>query len=100
MVEQKQNVEDSPYNEIVFYHKKRKEVLMTKGQEVAGDEMARYHHQLNGHESEQTLGDSEGQGSLACYSPWGRRVRHDLVTEQQQTDTPYNLDEPQKHYAK
>ena len=27
------------------------------------------HHQLNGHESEQTLGDSERQGSLACCSP-------------------------------
>ena len=33
----------------------------------------------NGHECEQTLGDSEGQGSLACCSPWNRRVRHDLV---------------------
>ena len=33
--------------------------------------MARQHHLLNGHESEQTLGDSEGQGSLVCYSPWG-----------------------------
>ena len=32
-----------------------------------------WHHQLNGHESEQTWGDSEGQGSLACYSPWGRK---------------------------
>ena len=31
-----------------------------------------------------TPGDSEGQGSLACCSPWGRRVRHDLATEQQQ----------------
>ena len=41
-------------------------------------------HQLNGHEFEQTLGDSEGQGSLACCSPWGRRVRHDLATEKQQ----------------
>ena len=30
-----------------------------------------YHHQLNGHEPEQTPGDSEGQGSLACCSPWG-----------------------------
>ena len=29
------------------------------------------HHQLNGHEFEQTPGDSEGQGSLACCSPWG-----------------------------
>ena len=28
---------------------------------------------LNGHESKQTLGDSEGQGSLACCSPWGRK---------------------------
>ena len=28
-------------------------------------------HQLNGYEFEQTLGDSEGQGSLVCYSPWG-----------------------------
>ena len=34
------------------------------------DEMAGRHHQLNGHESEQTLGDGEGQGSLACCSPW------------------------------
>ena len=31
------------------------------------------HHQLNGCESEQTLGDSEGQASLACCSPWGHK---------------------------
>ena len=30
-------------------------------------------HGLNGHEFEQTLGDGEGQGSLACCSPWGRK---------------------------
>ena len=30
----------------------------------------------------QTLGDSEEQGGLACCSPWGHRVRHDLATEQ------------------
>ena len=35
------------------------------------DKMVGWHHQLNGHEFEQTLGDSEGQGSLACCSPWG-----------------------------
>ena len=29
------------------------------------------HHRLNGHESEQAPGDGEGQGSLACCSPWG-----------------------------
>ena len=33
-------------------------------------EMVRQHHQLNGHEFEQTLGDSEAQGSLARCSPW------------------------------
>ena len=32
--------------------------------------MVRYHHQLNGHEFEQTLGDSEGQESLENCSPW------------------------------
>ena len=50
------------------------------------DEMVGWHHQLNGHEFEQTQtqGDGEGQGSLACYSPWGRQIRHDLATEQQQ----------------
>ena len=36
-------------------------------------EMVRWHHQLNGYEFEQTLGDSEGQGSLACCSPWGHK---------------------------
>ena len=35
------------------------------------DEMVGWHHQVNGHESEQALGDNEGQGSLAGYSPWG-----------------------------
>ena len=45
-----------------------------RGQEEKGmteDEMVGWHHRLNGQESEQTLGDSEGQGSLACCSPWG-----------------------------
>ena len=37
------------------------------------DEMVGWHHGLGGHESEQALGDGEGQGSLACCSPWGRR---------------------------
>ena len=37
------------------------------------EEMVGWHHQLNGHEFEQTQGDSKGQGSLACCSPWGRK---------------------------
>ena len=36
------------------------------------DEMVGWHHQLNGHEFEQAPGDGDGQGSLACCSPWGR----------------------------
>ena len=35
------------------------------------DEMTGWHHQLSGHEFEQILGDSEGQGRLVCCSPWG-----------------------------
>ena len=35
------------------------------------DKMIGWHHGLSGHESEQTLGDSEGQGRLSCCSPWG-----------------------------
>ena len=48
---------------------------------AAEDEMVRQHHQLNRHESEQTLGDSEGQWSLACCSPWGHK----------ELDTTYRL---------
>ena len=35
--------------------------------------MVGWHHRLNGHEFKQTLGDGEGQGSLACCCPWGRK---------------------------
>ena len=35
--------------------------------------MVREHHQLNGYEFEQTLGDNGGQRSLACCSLWGRK---------------------------
>ena len=44
------------------------------GQEEKGateDKMVRWHHWLNAHEFNQTPRDSEGQGSLACCSPWG-----------------------------
>ena len=35
------------------------------------NEMVGWHHWTNGYEFEQTSGDSDGQGSLACCSPWG-----------------------------
>ena len=46
------------------------------GQEEKGtteDEMVGWHHWLNGHELAQAPGDGEGQGSLACSSPWGHK---------------------------
>ena len=46
--------------------------------------MVRQHHRLNEHEFEQTPGDSEGQGSLQCCSPWGHKESD--TTEQQQND--------------
>ena len=43
------------------------------------------HPQLNQHEFEQSLGNSEQQPSLVCCSTWGsQRLRHDCATEQQQ----------------
>ena len=53
----------------------------SKEKGVAEDEMVRQHHQLSGQESEQTLGDSEGQRSLACCSSRGCK-ESDLGTEQ------------------
>ena len=50
------------------------------------DEMVRWHHRLNGHEVEQTLGESEGQGDPACCISWGHRVGHALATERRQRD--------------
>ena len=47
------------------------------------DEIVGWQHQLSGHGFEQTLGDGEGQGSLAGYSPEGCRVGHDWATKQQ-----------------
>ena len=38
--------------------------------------MVGWHHRLHGQDFEQTLGDGEGQGSLACRSPWGRKESH------------------------
>ena len=45
------------------------------------DEMARWHHQLDGHDFEQAPGVGDGQGSLACWSPWGCRVGHFWATK-------------------
>ena len=59
------------------------ERLKAEGGEGDNDEIVGWHHQFNGCEFGQTLGDGEGQGSLVCCSPWCR-VRHNLGTEQQE----------------
>ena len=46
--------------------------------------MRGWNHQFNGHELGQTLGDDERHGILACCSPWGCRLGHELVTKKQQ----------------
>ena len=51
---------------------------------AAEDEMVEWHHQLNGHESEQTLGDNERQEALHAAVHEVQRVAHNLGTEQQQ----------------
>ena len=44
-----------------------------RGEGMTEDEMVGWHHRLDGYEFEQALGDSEGQRSLVCCSPWGRK---------------------------
>ena len=42
------------------------------------DKLAQWHHRLEGPEFEQDLGVGDGQGSLACCSPWGHKVSDTL----------------------
>ena len=59
-----------------------------RGKGMTEDEMVGWHHQLNGHEFEQTLGDSERQGNLVCCSPWGGKVLD--MTEQLNNNDQYS----------
>ena len=58
---------------------------------MTGNEKDRWHHRFNEHELGQTLGDGEGPGGLACCSPWGHKVGHNLATEQIQTVLSFTL---------
>ena len=53
------------------------------------DEMTGWHHQLDGHEFEQTPRDCEGRGSLVCCSPWGHKELDE--TERLNNDILYPL---------
>ena len=60
-----------------------------EGQEEKGmteDEMAGWHHRLDGHEFGWTLGIGDGQGGLVWCDSWGHRVGHDWVTELNRTE--------------
>ena len=60
-----------------------------RGQEEKGmteDKRVGWHYWLDEHEFEQTLGDSKGQGSPVCCSPWSGRVGHDWVTQSYNQD--------------
>ena len=56
---------------------------------MAEDEMVGWHHGLYGHKFEQTPGDNNGQGSLVCCSPWGRRESD--TTKQLNNTIQYSL---------
>ena len=59
-----------------------------EAEKMTEDEIVGWHHQLNGHEFEQAPGDSEGQGCLACCSPWSRK----------ESDTTERLSNNNKNY--
>ena len=63
--------------------------ILTEEKGATGNEMLGWHHQLNGHDFEQTPGDSEGQGSLSCCGSWGRKELD--LTEQLNSIIIFNL---------
>ena len=60
--------------------------------------MAGWHHRLNGHEFEQTPGDGEGQGSLACRSLWG--CKESDTTEQLNNHLLIQNKSPEYHFSR
>ena len=61
------------------------ERLRAGGDEGDRDEMGGWYHWFSGHEFEQTLGDTEGQGSLGVLQSMGSQiVGYNLLTELQQ----------------
>ena len=57
------------------------------------DEMVGWHHRLDGHEFEQAPGVGDGQGSLACCSPWGQKQ----LDTTEQLNWLYSLDATLPH---
>ena len=64
------------------------------GQEEKGmteDEMAGWHHRVDGYEFEWTPGVGDGQGGLACCNSWGCRVGHNWATKLNLTESYYKI---------
>ena len=59
--------------------------------------MVRQHHQVNGHEFEQTLGDTEGQGSGACFSPQGTANSQTQLSGRTTTNTKEKYTHKNQH---
>ena len=68
--------------------------------EITEDEMVGWHHWLYGHELQQALGVGDGQGSLACCSPWCSK-ESDITEQQNWTNTyiPFLLRLPSSHQS-
>ena len=60
--------------------------------EAIDDEMVGWHHRLDGHEFAQALGDGEGQGSLACCSPWGHK-ESETTERLSKNNPPHNCED-------
>ena len=60
-----------------------------EGRSRMGQQRRRWQHWLNGHEFQQALGDGEGQGILACWSPWGHKELD--MTEQLNNNNSCNI---------
>ena len=63
-----------------------KQLTLSLSQWAAEDDMVGWHFRFNKHEFERTPGDSEGQGSLVCCSPWGHKESD--MTEQLNINNP------------
>ena len=59
---------------------------------TAEDDMVGWHHQLNGHEFEQTPGNVEGQGNLACCSPRGCKELTEQLNNINNEWKPYEVE--------
>ena len=57
---------------------------------MAEDKLVGWPHQLEGHEFEQALGDGEGQGSVACCSPWSHK-ESDMIEQLNSNNLPRTI---------